>query len=115
MIPKQAQGLGRPRKPCGTAATAARRPNSYLPSAGITHHDSKGSLRPRNRLDHHAVLKFPWTAKKTKNNTLVFTVDAEAKKPETSTLQKLHDIDGTEVSALIWAGGSPDGTLCNDP
>lgn len=82
IIPKQAQGLGRPRKPCGKAATAASRPNSYLPSSGIIHRDSKGSLWPRNKLDHNAMIKFPWTAKKMKNNTLVFTVDAKAHKPE---------------------------------
>lgn len=61
------------------------------------------------------MIKFPWTAKKMKNNTLIFTVDAKAHKPEIKHSAKACDIDRAEVNALIWAGRSPEGTHCNDP
>ncbi|EGW14284.1 60S ribosomal protein L23a-like [Cricetulus griseus] len=65
----------------------------------------------RNKLDHHAIFKFPLTTesamKKTEdNNTLVFIVDFKANKHHIKqAVKKLYDIDVAKVNSLIRPDG----------
>ncbi|XP_045153876.1 60S ribosomal protein L23a-like, partial [Echinops telfairi] len=64
-----------------------------------------------NKLDHCAILTFPWTTesamKKTEdNNTLVFVVDVKANKHQIKqAVNKLCDMDVAKVNTLIRPDG----------
>ncbi|XP_045150231.1 60S ribosomal protein L23a-like [Echinops telfairi] len=65
----------------------------------------------RNKLDHYAILKFPWTTESAmkkieENNTLVFTVDVNANKQQIKqAVKKLNDTDVAKVNTLIRPDG----------
>ncbi|MXQ88670.1 hypothetical protein E5288_WYG003806 [Bos mutus] len=65
----------------------------------------------RNKLDHHAIIKFPLTTESAMkkiedNNTLVFIVDVKAKKHQIKqAVEKLYDIDVAKVNTLIRPDG----------
>ena len=65
----------------------------------------------RNKLDHHAIIKFPLTIESAMkkiedNNTLVFTVDVKANKHQIKqTVKKLWDVDVAMVNILIRPDG----------
>ncbi|XP_045154848.1 60S ribosomal protein L23a-like [Echinops telfairi] len=65
----------------------------------------------RNKLDHDAIVTFPWTTESaTKkiedNNTLVFVVDVKANKHQIKqAVKKLYDIDVAKVNPLIRPDG----------
>ena len=65
----------------------------------------------RNKLDHHAIIKFPLTTESAMkkiedNNTLVFIVDVKANKHQIKqAVKKLYDTDMAKVNTMI----KPDG------
>nr|XP_039328119.1 60S ribosomal protein L23a-like [Saimiri boliviensis boliviensis] len=74
----------------------------------------------RNKLDHHAIIKFPLTTESAlrkiednnrpgaieDNNTLVFVVDVKANKHQIKqAVKKLYDIDVAKVNTLIRPDG----------
>nr|XP_024650449.1 60S ribosomal protein L23a-like [Macaca nemestrina] len=65
------------------------------------------SVPQRNKLDHHAIIKFPLTTESAMkkiedNNMLVFTVDVKANKHRIKqTVKKLWDVDVATVNNLI--------------
>nr|XP_037848579.1 60S ribosomal protein L23a-like [Chlorocebus sabaeus]XP_037851761.1 60S ribosomal protein L23a-like [Chlorocebus sabaeus] len=65
----------------------------------------------RNKLDPHAIIKFPLTTESAMkkiedNNTLVFIVDVKANKHQIKqAVRKLYDIDVAKVNALIRPDG----------
>ncbi|XP_036593090.1 60S ribosomal protein L23a-like [Trichosurus vulpecula] len=68
------------------------------------------SAPQRNKLDHHAIIKFPLTTesamKKTEdNNTLVLIVDVKANKHQIKQAVKLYDINVAKVNTLIRPDG----------
>ncbi|XP_033032671.1 60S ribosomal protein L23a-like isoform X2 [Trachypithecus francoisi] len=69
------------------------------------------SAPQRNKLDHHAVIKFPLTTESAMkkiedNNTLVFTVNVKAKEHRIKqTVKKLWDVDVAMVNILIRSDG----------
>ena len=69
------------------------------------------SASRRNKLDYHAIIKFPLTTesamKKIEDkNTLVFIVDVKAKKHQIKqAVEKLYDIDVAKVNTLIRPDG----------
>lgn len=70
----------------------------------------KSALR-RNKLDHHAIIKFPLTTESAMkkiedNNTLVLIVDAKVDKHQIKqAVKKLYDIDVVKVNTLIRPKG----------
>uniref|UniRef100_A0A5F7Z8J8 Large ribosomal subunit protein uL23 n=1 Tax=Macaca mulatta TaxID=9544 RepID=A0A5F7Z8J8_MACMU len=65
----------------------------------------------RNKLDHHAIIKFPLTTESAMkkiedNNMLVFTVNVKANKHQIKqTVKKLWDMDVATVNILIQPDG----------
>uniref|UniRef100_A0A7N9D893 Ribosomal protein L23/L25 N-terminal domain-containing protein n=1 Tax=Macaca fascicularis TaxID=9541 RepID=A0A7N9D893_MACFA len=65
----------------------------------------------RNKLDHHAIIKFPLTTESAMkkiedNNMLVFTVNVKANKHWIKqTVKKLWDVDVATVNVLIRPDG----------
>ncbi|KAL4675438.1 hypothetical protein H8959_009583 [Pygathrix nigripes] len=71
-----------------------------------------GTSTPRrNKLDHHAIIKFPLTTESAvkkieDNSTLVFTVDVKANKHQIKqNVKKLWDVDVATVNILIQPDG----------
>ncbi|XP_045148943.1 60S ribosomal protein L23a-like [Echinops telfairi] len=73
-------------------------------------HPGKSAPR-RNKLDHCAIITFPWTTESApkkieENNTPVFTVDVKAHKHQIKqAVKKLYDIDVAKVNTLIGPDG----------
>uniref|UniRef100_A0A2K6V154 Large ribosomal subunit protein uL23 n=1 Tax=Saimiri boliviensis boliviensis TaxID=39432 RepID=A0A2K6V154_SAIBB len=109
MAPKAKKEAPAPPKAEATAKKAVLK--------GVHSHQKRSPKYPRksaprrNKLDHHAIIKFPPTTESAMkkiedNNTLVFIVDVKANKHQIQqAVKKLCDTDVAKVNTLIRPDG----------